>query len=504
MTATANTSLIMNLGAGAAANPSAGSRAAPKNDDQPRRLFETALNSHLQARQQAQLPFASAAAPATTMSSGPARSADTAAPGGNFTKASPTSAPKPSAPKAPPANSSNTSQAADAPAPPDPAPASGAQAGDSGKKATTDDGDGGTVKKAKDETSQDDAAAAAAAATPAIPMTIYDALKAQGMLNSTPANPAATTDAADAIAVDTGAAAQTGNLTQLAQSLQSLVDRKDASSQAKASLADDGAVADAAQVAGGKAAPKTIQEVIDAAKALAQSKKPAELTPEEQKTPFTALAAKAADAAAATVPNTAKTFAELVNQQVARQENSQAQQPIQLMSPPRMADTAKVAGAASTAEADKSLFAVHVPVGADGWDRAIGQKVVMMVSNQRQEVEMQLNPPHLGPIDVKLSMKDGEASLSFSSNHAQVREALQASMPRLSEMMAENGIQLSNADVYSGTSQQQQQQGGSASEQKSWRNPLAKADDGTDIAAAAAPRRQVWAGNLPGNLNFFV
>lgn len=502
MTATANTSLIMNLGAGTAANPSAGSRAAPKSDDQPRLLFETALNSHLQARQQAQLPFASSAATAA----GPARTAEAATPGGNFSKPAAAGAAKPTAPKAPPQNNAGQQADAQAPTPPDPAPASGSQASDGDKQTTTASGDGTPVKKVKSDTAKAEEASDAAAPL-AVPMTFYDVLKAQGMLNTTPANVAASTDTADAIAVDTGAAgAQAGNLAQLEQSLQTLVDGKGAPGKTKAGVAaddDGGVLADKAQVAGGKAEPKTIQEVIDAAKALAKSNKPAELTPEEQKTPFTAVAAKAADAAAAAVPNTAKTFAELVTQQVARQENSQAQQPIQLMSPPRMADTAKVAGAGNTAESDKSLFAVHVPVGADGWDRAIGQKVVMMVSNQRQEVEMQLNPPHLGPIDVKLSMKDGEASLSFSSNHAQVREAIQASMPKLSEMMAENGIQLASADVYSGSSQQQQQQGGNASEQKSWRNPSTKADDGVDIAAAA-PRRQVWAGNLPGNLNFFV
>lgn len=504
MTATANTSLIMNFGAGNVANPSAGSRAAPKSDDSPRMLFEAALNTHLQARQPAAVTPVATSAPASSApaSNVPARTADPAPPGGNVAKSPQSTPTKAATPKQPATNNNKQTDNKTQDAP------DASQDGDSTAQVATD-GDAGTVKTAKDGKLKDvalkDDDKVDGAAVTAAPTTFYDVLKAQGLLGAPPANAAPGVPNDDTVMIAAQGGGGPGNLAQIEQGLQAMVDGKDDATTAKAAskTADSGVLADEAQTATGKAAPKTIQEVIDAAKARADAAKPRPLTAAEQATPFTAVAARAADAAAAAVPNTAKTFAELINQQVAKQDSSQAQQAIQLMSPPRMADTAKVAS--STAESDKSLFAVHVPVSAEGWDRAIGQKVVMMVSNQRQEVEMQLNPAHLGPIDVKLSMKDGEASLSFSSNHAQVRDALQASMPKLSEMMAENGIQLTNADVYSGTSQQQQQQGGGTSEQKSWRNPSGKSDKADDVvAAAAAPRRQVWAGNLPGNLNFFV
>lgn len=170
------------------------------------------------------------------------------------------------------------------------------------------------------------------------------------------------------------------------------------------------------------------------------------------------------------------------------------QPPIQIVGRP-------AEGKYGVVDASKSMFAVHVPVSAEGWDRAIGQKVVMMVSNQRQEVEMQLNPPHLGPIEVKLSMSQGEASLSFVSAHAQVREALQASMPRLQEMMADSGIQLNRADVSAGNSQQRGDQRDAAT---TWRNPARANDKLGDEEPLLAPRQAMWMSAAPGGLNLFV
>lgn len=156
---------------------------------------------------------------------------------------------------------------------------------------------------------------------------------------------------------------------------------------------------------------------------------------------------------------------------------------------------------AAEAAAQKADYAVHVPVFAEGWDRAVAQKVVLMVSNQRQEVDMQLNPPHLGPIEVKLRMSEGEASLSFSSAHAPVREALLASMPKLSEMMAESGIHLGQADVHGGAREGRSER---QPQQESWHRPMVREDAVADAMPTPAAWHPAWAGGLPGALNLFV
>jgi flagellar hook-length control protein FliK len=153
-------------------------------------------------------------------------------------------------------------------------------------------------------------------------------------------------------------------------------------------------------------------------------------------------------------------------------------------------------------EANRLASTIFQPVGGDGWDSALGHRVVMMVSNQQQEVELQLNPPHLGPLDVKLSLNQDQASLSFVAATAPVRDALEASLPRLQEMLAESGIQLAQTNVQARTSDGGQQGGADSGKSRSGRSAdgSKQMDDGT---VAAAKRVRVMTG-LPGNVNLFV
>jgi hypothetical protein len=99
---------------------------------------------------------------------------------------------------------------------------------------------------------------------------------------------------------------------------------------------------------------------------------------------------------------------------------------------------------------------LQTPVGDSGWDEALGQRVLLMVSSQEQVAELSLNPPDLGPLQVTLSISNDQATATFVSQHADVRQALEAALPRLKEMMAESGINLGGASVSSGDGSQQQ------------------------------------------------
>ncbi|MDQ3186781.1 MAG: flagellar hook-length control protein FliK [Pseudomonadota bacterium] len=94
-------------------------------------------------------------------------------------------------------------------------------------------------------------------------------------------------------------------------------------------------------------------------------------------------------------------------------------------------------------------------IGTTGWDNALGQKMLWMASNQQQVAELSLDPPELGPLQVTLSIANDQASATFVSQHADVRQTLEAALPRLKEMMAESGINLGSATVSAETSQQQ-------------------------------------------------
>jgi len=85
-----------------------------------------------------------------------------------------------------------------------------------------------------------------------------------------------------------------------------------------------------------------------------------------------------------------------------------------------------------------------------GWDQGLGDKLVWMAGQGHQMAQLHLNPPDLGPLKITLTLTHDQASAQFFSAHPQVREAIQAAMPRLREMLAGSGITLGNANVSSG------------------------------------------------------
>lgn len=105
---------------------------------------------------------------------------------------------------------------------------------------------------------------------------------------------------------------------------------------------------------------------------------------------------------------------------------------------------------------DPSLLRLEPRVGTGGWDNALSQRMLWMVSNQHQIAALNLNPPDLGPLQVILSVNSDQASAAFVSQNPEVRQALEAALPRLKEMMADSGINLGNATVSDQESRQQQ------------------------------------------------
>lgn len=98
------------------------------------------------------------------------------------------------------------------------------------------------------------------------------------------------------------------------------------------------------------------------------------------------------------------------------------------------------------------------PVGDSRWGEAVAQRVSLMLGQKEQQIEMQLNPPQLGPMEVRLTLGQEQASVVFASQHAAVREALAAATPRLTALLADQGIHLVNVQVASDSLQQHAQE----------------------------------------------
>jgi flagellar hook-length control protein FliK len=113
-----------------------------------------------------------------------------------------------------------------------------------------------------------------------------------------------------------------------------------------------------------------------------------------------------------------------------------------------------------------NLLDMGVPqqVGSKAWTEAVAQRVMWMVQGDQQFARLKLNPPNLGPLEVRVSVNQDQTNVAFLAQHAPVREALEAALPRLREMFDQSSLQLVRADVSDPGAQQRGNSNGSAAE----------------------------------------
>lgn len=104
--------------------------------------------------------------------------------------------------------------------------------------------------------------------------------------------------------------------------------------------------------------------------------------------------------------------------------------------------------------------AITTPVTHDAWGDEFNQKITWLATQNEQSAELHLNPPNLGPLNVVLKVSGDQATAMFTSPHAAVREAVEQALPKLREMMADNGIMLGNAMVSDQSPREHQKGGG--------------------------------------------
>jgi len=92
-------------------------------------------------------------------------------------------------------------------------------------------------------------------------------------------------------------------------------------------------------------------------------------------------------------------------------------------------------------------LAIDTPVTQKQWGNEFSQKITWMATQQDQHAELHLNPAQLGPVDVVIKVSGDQATAQFTSAHAAVREVIEQSIPKLREMLADNGIMLGNTTV---------------------------------------------------------
>jgi len=87
----------------------------------------------------------------------------------------------------------------------------------------------------------------------------------------------------------------------------------------------------------------------------------------------------------------------------------------------------------------------------------LNQQVAVMLGQNAQHARLAVNPPELGPVEVRVSVVGDEATIQLVATQAATREALEEALPRLRAAFADSGIALGDAGVYSEMPERQAQ-----------------------------------------------
>ena len=112
----------------------------------------------------------------------------------------------------------------------------------------------------------------------------------------------------------------------------------------------------------------------------------------------------------------------------------------------------------ASSNAQTSLQAeVRSPMGTPAWADEVGGHLTWMASNGKESASLTLTPEHLGPIEVSISVKDGQTSVWFGAQNADTRAAIEQALPRLRDLFSSQGLSLADSGVFREAPRQQQQ-----------------------------------------------
>jgi len=131
---------------------------------------------------------------------------------------------------------------------------------------------------------------------------------------------------------------------------------------------------------------------------------------------------------------------------------------------PTALPTASTAPAHTVMRTAAAAVANNAPIALDdGFDDGFSSRIAWLADQKVGHAEIRVTPDHLGAIDVRLQVDGNRVNAEFHSAQPDVRHALESSLPRLRDMLGQQGLQLGQADVGQRQAQQQPGSNGTAS-----------------------------------------
>ncbi|MGM0906837.1 MAG: flagellar hook-length control protein FliK [Pseudomonadota bacterium] len=139
----------------------------------------------------------------------------------------------------------------------------------------------------------------------------------------------------------------------------------------------------------------------------------------------------------------------------------------------QMVSTTQGTVAANESSQSNTLQALQRPLDLQQTEASqkLQERINIMMSRNIQRADIRLDPPELGSVQIRVNMSGEQASVQFQVQSAQARDAIETAMPRLREMLEQQGIDLADTQVGEQSKEGERTaggQGGSAEESEDW------------------------------------
>lgn len=177
---------------------------------------------------------------------------------------------------------------------------------------------------------------------------------------------------------------------------------------------------------------------------------------------------------------------------------------------PSLSAVTDLAGArhnTAAAPAETSTLTAHASLpaspGTPAFGPALGLQLSTWLKDGVQHASLALHPQNLGPIDIRIAVKDGQTRIDLTADVASTRQALGEALPQLSAALGDVGLSLSGGSVDDPSAQGQRDGANAEAGRNAGRASVRNMGAG-DAAADLASRAPVTARQHRGLLDLYA
>ncbi len=101
----------------------------------------------------------------------------------------------------------------------------------------------------------------------------------------------------------------------------------------------------------------------------------------------------------------------------------------------------------SSEQATPTQIQIKQSLTGPNWSKAFIENMTTISLSNKQSAEIRLDPPDLGPIQVKIQHLQGETQIQFQVQHADVKNVVEMNLSKLREALAEQGLDNVNIEL---------------------------------------------------------